>query len=86
VRFEQSYGGSRAQADAIEAGSRPTSPRSRSPRTSIASPRAGKIRHDWSAGPNRGVVSRSIVALAVQKGNPKGIRRWSDLAQEGLGS
>jgi sulfate transport system substrate-binding protein len=45
---------------------------------------AGRILHDWRSGPNGGIVSRSVVALAVPKGNPKGIRRWTDLAGEGL--
>jgi sulfate/thiosulfate-binding protein len=84
VQFEQSYGGSRAQADAIEAGFEADVAALSLAEDLDRLASAGKIRHDWSSGPNRGVVSRSIVALAVQKGNPKGIRRWSDLAQEGL--
>ncbi|MEK6410497.1 MAG: sulfate ABC transporter substrate-binding protein [Acidobacteriota bacterium] len=45
---------------------------------------AGLITHDWKAKPNRGMISSSIVVIAVRQGNPKGIRDWPDLAQPGL--
>ncbi|HXU38210.1 MAG TPA: sulfate ABC transporter substrate-binding protein, partial [Blastocatellia bacterium] len=34
--------------------------------------------------PNRGMVSTSIVVIAVRAGNPKGIKDWADLTQPGL--
>jgi len=45
---------------------------------------AGLISHDWKSAPNRGMVSASIVVIAVRPGNPKNIRDWTDLAQQGL--
>ena len=42
------------------------------------------ITHDWRRAPHGGVVSTSIVVLAVRKGNPKGIHDWVDLARPGL--
>ena len=45
---------------------------------------AGLIQSDWKSGPWRGMVSTSIVVLAVRQGNPRGIRDWADLAQPGL--
>lgn len=45
---------------------------------------AGLITHDWKSTPNRGMVSTSIVVLAVRPGNPKDIKDWSDLARTGL--
>ncbi len=45
---------------------------------------AGLITHDWKSTPNRGMVSTSIVVIAVRPGNPKAIEDWSDLAQPGL--
>jgi len=45
---------------------------------------AGLITHAWKAGPNQGVVTTSIVTIAVRKGNPKGIQDWDDLTQSGL--
>jgi len=46
---------------------------------------AGLIRHDWRAEPDGGVVSSSLVALALRPGNPKGLRTWDDLNREDLG-
>ncbi len=45
---------------------------------------AGLITHDWKAKNNKGMVSTSIVVIAVRPGNPKGIKDWADLAQPGL--
>ncbi|HMG36994.1 MAG TPA: sulfate ABC transporter substrate-binding protein [Blastocatellia bacterium] len=45
---------------------------------------AGLITHDWKAKKNRGIVCTSIVVIAVRKGNPLGIRDWSDLTKPGL--
>ncbi|MCE7983273.1 MAG: sulfate ABC transporter substrate-binding protein [Caldilinea sp. CFX5] len=45
---------------------------------------AGLITHDWKSGPTKGMVSQSVVAFAVRKGNPKGIQDWADLAKPGV--
>lgn len=39
---------------------------------------------DWNAGATKGLVSDSIVVLAVRKGNPKGIKGWDDLIKPGV--
>jgi sulfate/thiosulfate-binding protein len=46
--------------------------------------KAGLITHDWLAAPDHGMVSNSVVAFAVRKGNPKNIHDWADLAQPGV--
>ena len=46
--------------------------------------KAGLITHDWTNTPTKGMVSDSIVAFAVRKGNPKGIHDWADLARPGI--
>jgi sulfate/thiosulfate transport system substrate-binding protein len=84
VEFEQSYGASRSEADAIAAGFEADVAALSLAEDLDRLVAAKKIVHDWRAGPGGGIVSRSVVALAVAKGNPKGIRRWSDLAGEGL--
>jgi sulfate/thiosulfate transport system substrate-binding protein len=48
------------------------------------SPKAGLITHDWKKAPDHGVVSASVVAFGVRKGNPKGIKTWEDLARPGV--
>ncbi|HEX6811142.1 MAG TPA: sulfate ABC transporter substrate-binding protein [Planctomycetota bacterium] len=45
---------------------------------------AGLVRETWRDAPKGGIVCRSIVVLAVRKGNPKAIRDWSDLSRPGL--
>src|SRR5918993_2753447 len=45
---------------------------------------AGLITHDWKGKPYRGMVSTSVVVIAVREGNPKGVRDWPDLARPGL--
>jgi sulfate transport system substrate-binding protein len=45
--------------------------------------KAGLITHDWRT-PNKGIISASVVALGVRKGNPKQIKVWEDLARPGI--
>lgn len=42
---------------------------------------AGIIDPKWGERPDNGMVSRSIVVLAVRPGNPKGIKEWADLGR-----
>ncbi len=45
---------------------------------------AGLITHDWKANDYKGFATNSEVVLAVRPDNPKGIKDWADLAQDGL--
>ena len=38
----------------------------------------------WNSGPTKGLVSDSIVVIAVRKGNPKHITGWDDLIKPGI--
>ena len=38
----------------------------------------------WDQGPNKGIVSTSIVVLGVREGNPKNIKGWDDLVKPGV--
>jgi sulfate transport system substrate-binding protein len=42
------------------------------------------IHHDWRSAPHGGMVTSSIVVLAVRQGNPKNIQDWADLTRPGL--
>src|SRR3546814_140745 len=44
----------------------------------------GLVADDWDDGPTKGIVSSSIVVLAVGEGNPKCIETWDDLVQPGI--
>jgi sulfate/thiosulfate-binding protein len=42
------------------------------------------VKPDWKSGPNKGVLTQSVVAIVVRKGNPKGIKGWDDLVKPGV--
>lgn len=46
---------------------------------------AGLVAEDWNSGPNKGIVSQSVVVLVVRKGNPKNIQGWDDIVKPGVG-
>ncbi len=84
VVFQESYLGSGAQARAIVGGFE-ADVAALSLEADIDSiAQAGLIRHDWRAGRTQGMVTRSIVVIAVRRGNPKAVRDWSDLARPGM--
>lgn len=45
---------------------------------------SGQIDPSWNADANKGVPFGSVVAIAVRKGNPKGIKTWDDLLKPGI--
>jgi sulfate transport system substrate-binding protein len=82
VTFDQSYGGSGDQSRAVEAGlPADIVALSLEPDvTRLIEP--GLIAEDWNAGEHKGMVTDSVVALAVRPGNPKGIAGWDDLQRD----
>jgi sulfate/thiosulfate transport system substrate-binding protein len=46
--------------------------------------KGGLIDENWNSGPTKGIVSDSSVVIVVQKGNPLGIKDWSDLTKPGV--
>jgi sulfate/thiosulfate transport system substrate-binding protein len=45
---------------------------------------AGLVASDWDQDQYKGIVTDSVVALVVRKGNPKHIEDWSDLLRPGI--
>ena len=45
---------------------------------------AGLVTHDWKQGPQQGIITTSLVALGVRRGNPKSIHGWEDLTRPGV--
>jgi sulfate transport system substrate-binding protein len=45
---------------------------------------AGLVDAGWNAGPQKGMVTDSVVVLATRKGNPKNIKTWDDLLKPGV--
>lgn len=46
--------------------------------------KAGLVASGWDGGTYKGMVTDSVVVLAVRKGNPDHIRDWPDLTRSGL--
>jgi sulfate/thiosulfate-binding protein len=84
VAFSQSYGASGDQSRAVAAGlPADVVTLSLAPDMDKLAD-AGLVAKDWSSGPDKGMVTDSVVALVVRKGNPKGIRTWDDLVRPGV--
>lgn len=84
LRFEESYLGSGAQARAIASGFE-ADIAALSLEPDIESlVKDGLITHDWRTSDHGGMVSRSVVVIAVRPGNPKKIVNWDDLARSGV--
>jgi sulfate transport system substrate-binding protein len=84
VEFQESYQASGAQSRAIISGFEAdiAALSLEGDVTRIAD--AGLIRRDWQANQRRGIVSTSLVVMAVRPGNPLGVRDWPDLTRPGL--
>ena len=84
VTFSQSYGNSGDQARAIIAGL-PADIAALSLEPDVTKLVKEKlVAADWSSTPTKGIVTRSVVALAVRPGNPKHITGWDDLVKPGV--
>jgi len=82
--FTQSYGNSGDQARAVISGL-PADIAALSLQPDIDKlVKENLVAADWNTTPTKGIVTRSVVALAVRPGNPKGIKGWADLVKPGV--
>jgi sulfate/thiosulfate transport system substrate-binding protein len=84
VKFDESYGASGDQSRAVENGLAADvvnfsleSDLTRLVKDDIIAP-------DWNANATKGILTNSVVAFAVRKGNPKNIKTWDDLIKPGV--
>jgi sulfate transport system substrate-binding protein len=84
VIFQESYLGSGAQSRAVVGGFEADVVALSLEADVTRIEEAGLITHDWKAEGTDGMVSDSIAVIAVREGNPKNIKDWKDLTQEGL--
>jgi sulfate/thiosulfate transport system substrate-binding protein len=84
VQFETSFAASGEQSRAVESGlPADIVALSLEPDiTRLIEP--GPVAEDWNADEYKGMVTDSVVVLAVRPDNPKGIATWDDLLQEGV--
>jgi len=82
VSFDQSYASSGEQSRAVESGL-PADVVAFSLEPDVTRlVEADLVAPDWADDPHKGMVSNSVVVLAVRKGNPKGIKGWNDLVRD----
>jgi len=82
VSFDQSYASSGEQSRAVESGL-PADVVAFSLEPDVTRlVEADLVAPDWADDPHKGMVSNSVVVLAVRKGNPKGIEGWDDLVRD----
>jgi sulfate transport system substrate-binding protein len=84
VEFQESYQGSGAQSRAITSGFEADIAALSLEGDVSRIAQAELIRHDWQKNQYRGIVSTSLVVIAVRPGNPLGIHDWPDLIRPGL--
>jgi sulfate/thiosulfate transport system substrate-binding protein len=84
VKFTQSYGASGDQAAAVIAGQAADVVEFSllTDMTKLVNKKL--VAADWNANPEHGFVTDSVVSLVTRKGNPKGIKDWSDLIKPGV--
>lgn len=84
VKFQESYDASGTQARAIAGGFEADVAVLSMEGDIDKIEKAGLITNDWKAGPDGGMITRSIVVMGTRYGNPLGIRDFDDLAKPGV--
>ncbi len=85
LQFEESYNASGAQARSIVAGFDADIAVLSHTGDMQQLVEAGRVKPDWDDGPDKGIITHSLVVIGYRPGNPKGIRDWADLARPGVG-
>ena len=83
VQFAASYGASGDQSRAVANGQRADYV-AFSIQPDLTKLVPNFVASGWDSGPTKGLVSDSVVVIAVRKGNPKHITGWDDLAKPGI--
>ena len=84
VAFKESYGASGDQARAVIAGLKADEVHLSLEPDMTKLTDENLVDQDWKSGPNKGIVTQSVVAIVTRKGNPKGIKTWDDLVKPGV--
>ena len=84
VEWQTSYGASGDQSRAVEAGLDADYVHFSLEPDVTRLVDAGLVDKSWNAGPDKGIVSQSVVVIVVRKGNPKHIQGWDDLVKPGV--
>ncbi|MCW3010752.1 MAG: sulfate transporter, periplasmic sulfate-binding protein [Solirubrobacterales bacterium] len=82
VSFKSSFGASGDQSRAVAAGQKADYVSFSIEPDMARLVGAGLVEPTWADTPSRGLVTTSLVAFIVRRGNPKNIRTWDDLLRE----
>ncbi|MCW2749926.1 MAG: sulfate transporter substrate-binding protein [Aeromicrobium sp.] len=85
VKWKESYGASGDQSRAVLAGLKADIVHFSLTPDVTRLVDAGLVAKDWDQNANKGIISTSVVAIVVRKGNPKHITSFADLAKPGIG-
>jgi sulfate/thiosulfate-binding protein len=84
VEFTTSFGGSGDQSRAVESG-QPADVVAFSLEPDMTRlVKAGIVADDWNTDEHKGMVTDSVVVIATREGNPKNLKDWDDLTQDGV--
>ncbi|HEX8205502.1 MAG TPA: sulfate ABC transporter substrate-binding protein [Solirubrobacteraceae bacterium] len=84
VDFKTSFGASGDQSRAVEGGLKADYVSFSTEGDMTRLVEAGLVGDDWQSTPSKGLVTTSVVAFVVRKGNPKNIKTWDDLVKPGV--
>jgi sulfate/thiosulfate transport system substrate-binding protein len=84
VTFKESYGASGDQARAVISGLHADEVHLSLEPDMTKLTDENLVDQDWKSGPNKGIVTQSVVAIVTRPGNPKGIKGWDDLVKPGV--
>ena len=84
VKFQESYIASGAQSRAIVAGFEADVAALSLEKDIARLQDVGLVTHNWKNNACKGFVTRSIVVMAVRKGNPLNIKTWQDVTNKGI--
>jgi sulfate transport system substrate-binding protein len=84
ITFTESYGASGDQSRAVEAGLEADIVAFSLEPDMNRLVKANLVAADWETHANKGMVTDSVVALVVRKGNPKRVQGWADLTKAGI--
>lgn len=84
VKFKESFGASGEQSRAVAAGLHADVVALSLEPDITRLVDAGLVDPSWNAGPQKGMVSDSVVVFITRTGNPKAIRTWDDLTRDGV--
>jgi sulfate transport system substrate-binding protein len=84
ITFSKSYGASGDQSRAVESGLAADVVAFSLEPDMTRLVKKGIVDSAWNADEHKGMITDSVVALVVRKGNPKNIHSWADLAKPGL--